>query len=136
MPIDVVWLHRGALLVPYEGDGDPVIETEALADLVFPRVRFRKQIKYAVMFWGIAPEAEPREGPPPEEPPAPEANLPDEGGLGVDDEDLPPATRTAAPQASQHGDIKFHGLTKDQAPLSLRRAYARLHINFGHPSKK
>ena len=136
MPTDVMWLHRGALLVPI--DGDPVVETEALADLVFPRVRFRQQIRYAVMFWGVAPEdPQPDTPQPPEEPPQPvETNLPEDGGLGVDDDDLPPTSRTTVPQPSQHGDIKFYGLTKDQAPLSLRRTCARLHINFGHPPKK
>ena len=89
------------------------------------------------MFWGVAPDDPQPDAPqPPEEPPPPEANLPEDDGLGVDDDGLPPASRTTAPQPSQHGDIKFYGLTKDQAPLSLRRTCARLHINFGHPPKK
>ena len=87
------------------------------------------------MFWGIAPEDRDAEAPAQEIPA--ERNLPKDDGLGVDDEDsLPRASRTAAPQPSQHGDIRFDGLTRDQAPLSLRRSCARLHINFGHPPKK
>ena len=58
IPIDFPWTHRGALIVPQQGQ--PYVETEALAgrseSITYPCLRFRHAVKVAVMFWGHAPE--------------------------------------------------------------------------------
>ena len=58
IPIDFPWTHRGALIIPEEGQ--PYVETEALLgrseSITYPCLRFRQRIKVAVMFWGDAPE--------------------------------------------------------------------------------
>ena len=101
MPTDVLWMHRGAFIVPV--DGEPFVETEALQDLAFPRVRYRCTVRWVVMFWGVAPEDRDRDAEAPAQEIPADRNLPQDDGLGVDDEDsLPRASRTAAPQPSQH----------------------------------
>ena len=151
MPTEITWKHRGALIVPFTGA--PTLETEALRDLAYPCLRFSSELEFAVMFWGEAPDEEPK-GEPKDEydtpirdenqdqvevaPKTSESQAPLAPEVLYPDFDVPddPDTPTRVPRATTHGDITFTGLTKEQAPLEIRRMVARMHLNYGHPRKR
>ena len=85
-------------------DDTLVVETEDLANIVFPRQKFSKAVKYGIMVYGNAPE----DDAPAQEP---DVEVPQEMVRGAE---------ISFPQCS--------------VPKDIKRAVARLHVNLGHPT--
>ena len=81
-----------------------MVETEDLANIVFPRQKFSKAVKYGIMVYGNAPE----DDAPAQEP---DVEVPQEMVRGA---------QITFPQRS--------------VPKDIKRAVARLHVNLGHPT--
>ena len=99
---DKRYTHRAGIFL--HNDDTITVESEDIQQIAFPRQRFAKPVKVAILAYGVAPEDEqPQEGP-----------------------------DTEVPQAEVRGaEITFPGC---QVSRDIKRAVARLHVNLGHPT--
>lgn len=96
LPVNFPYTHRAAVIWH--------LESEDIQNVAFPRQRFAKPVKYAILAYGNAP---------------------------TDEEDSR-QPETEVPQSETRGaEISFPDC---RVPRDIKRAVARLHVNLGHPT--
>ena len=111
IPRDVPVTHRGCATLTTGGAIE--FESESIASVTQPRLRFASQIKFGVFFYGLAPDDQDRG----------DAERP-RVGLEL----------TPPEESEQHGiaQITFPNLSDDIRPPDIKKCLARMHINFAH----
>lgn len=117
MPQDVPYTHRGSALL--HNDECITLESEDLALLRFPRMRFQKAVAAAVFFYGVAEDDEKH----------PAAAAADHHQDNAEDQNI------NVPVPGLRTDITFPDAPKT-LPAAVKASVARLHLNMGHASKQ
>ena len=121
LPTGLMATHRCAVLI--DNEGEIFIESEHLG-AALPRgklaYQYPRPIRHALFIFGYAPEDSPAV--------RQETTENDDRVEGIG-----PASKSGLKYSS---DIWFEGLNKYNAPADVRSIVARLHLNYGHPSKE
>ncbi|CAK0846122.1 unnamed protein product, partial [Prorocentrum cordatum] len=134
--VDIVYRHRGMAAIAYAGN--IIVETEALKDVQYPKLRFSEPIALAIFFFGSAPESASADGEPPSEVPQPgpaAAQVHPESAAEPPVEEpgpRPPAPPVQAADLDLYSiagcRIEFPNLSDDKCPREIKGAMPSVYL--------
>ncbi|CAK0896632.1 unnamed protein product, partial [Prorocentrum cordatum] len=142
--VDIVYRHRGMAAIARAGD--IIVETEALKDVQYPKLRFSEPTALAIFFFGSAPESASADGELPSEEPqsGPAAAQVHPESAAEPPVEEPGARPPAPPVQAADPDlysiagcrIKFPNLSDDKCPREFKAMVARLQCHHGHAGRE